>query len=64
MSEGECTGFIPSSPAHMLKNEGSEDIVYLEIGDREPGDEATYPNEDITAAQDESGKWVFAHKNG
>ncbi len=64
LSEGECTGFIPSGPAHMLRNESSEDFVYLEICDLEPGDEATYPNDDITAAQDESGKWVFAHKDG
>ena len=38
--------------------------VYLEMGDRTPGDGATYPADDIQAIMDADGKWSFAHKDG
>lgn len=38
-------------------------ICYLEIGDRTPGDEASYPDDDIQATL-VNGKWVFTHKDG
>ena len=53
---GECAGFIPTGGAHMLKNKGAVEAEYLEIGDREKGDEADYPQDDIKAQQNESGK--------
>ena len=61
---GECTGFTPDGSAHMLKNRGTVDAEYIEIGDREKGDEADYPQDDIKASQDENGKWLFHHKDG
>lgn len=39
-------------------------VVYLEIGDRRPGDEASYPNDDIQAALGTDGNWQFTHKDG
>jgi len=36
----------------------------LEIGDRTPGDEVVYPDDDIAAVMDENGSWRFAHKDG
>jgi uncharacterized cupin superfamily protein len=39
-------------------------VVYLEIGDRTPGDEGTYPADDLKAALDLEGKWQFTHKDG
>jgi uncharacterized cupin superfamily protein len=38
-------------------------VVYLEIGDRTPGDAVTYPDDDIAAARVEGG-WRFVHKDG
>ena len=61
---GMCAGLrAGSGNAHRLVNESGEDVVYLEIGDRTPGDEATYPDDDI-AAQLVEGKWKFTHKDG
>ena len=54
---------IGTGNGHRLINETSEDVVYLEIGDRAPGDEVSYPDDDLEAMLVE-GKWVFAHKDG
>lgn len=64
LNEGECIGFMPNGPAHHLKNESNADVVYIEIGDREPGDSAVYPNDDIVASKDQNEKWMFHHKDG
>ncbi|MBL6752392.1 MAG: cupin, partial [Nevskia sp.] len=40
------------------------DAVYLEIGDRTPGDEASYPKDDLAAQLGPDGKWRFVHKDG
>lgn len=61
---GMCAGFAAGTgDAHHLVNRSSEDVVYLEIGDRSPGDTASYPDDDIAAAM-VAGKWVFSHKDG
>ena len=49
--------------AHHLINETSDDVVYLEVGDRTPGDQATYPDDDIKGAHTDGG-WRFVHKDG
>ena len=48
---------------HRLVNETSETVVYLEVGDRSPGDEGLYPDDDLKAVLMD-GKWVFQHKDG
>ena len=59
-----CAGFkAGSGDAHHLINETDEEVVYLEIGDRTPGDAVTYPDDDIAAARVEGG-WRFVHKDG
>jgi uncharacterized cupin superfamily protein len=64
LEPGMCAGFkAGTGDAHHLINETSEDVVYLEIGDRTPGDTATYPDDDL-AAEAVDGKWRFTHKNG
>jgi uncharacterized cupin superfamily protein len=64
LSPGMCAGFkAGSGNAHRLINETQEDVLYLEVGDRTAGDEASYPDDDIEAVLVE-GKWVFKHKNG
>lgn len=64
MSPGMCAGFPARGAAHQLVNRTSSDVVYLEIGDRTPGDEAEYPADDIKAALGPDGTWVFTHKDG
>src|SRR5262245_43117639 len=49
LSPGMCAGFAAGSIAHHLVNRTSGDVVYLEIGDRTPGDEGTYPADDLVA---------------
>lgn len=64
LSPGMCAGFkAGSGNAHRLVNETAEDVIYLEVGDRTPGDEAVYPDDDLKAAFVE-GKWTFARKDG
>ena len=64
LSPGMCAGFkAGTGNGHCLLNETSEDVVYLEIGDRTPGDEGSYPDDDIKAELVD-GLWKFAHKDG
>lgn len=64
LSSGMCIGFPAGGDnANNLVNETSEDVLYLEIGDRTPVDEAVYPDDDIQANLID-GKWAFTHKNG
>lgn len=60
---GMCAGFkAGSGDGHHLVNEGSEDVIYLEIGDRTPGDEVIYLEDDLQAILVD-GKWQFARKD-
>ncbi len=64
LSPGMCAGFkAGTGNGHRLINETTEDVVYLEVGDRTPGDEGVYPDDDLKALFVE-GKWTFAHKDG
>lgn len=61
---GMGAGFPAGKPdAHQLVNETKKPVLYLEIGDRTPGDGATYADVDM-AARVVDGKWVFTHKDG
>ena len=64
LTPGTAAGF-PAGKAdgHQLVNETKRPVVYLEIGDRTPGDGATYSEADL-AAKLVDGKWVFTHKDG
>ena len=65
LAPGMCAGFkAGTGNAHHLQNRTTSDVVYLEIGDRSPGDGASYPDDDIAAALDADGKWVFTRKDG
>jgi uncharacterized cupin superfamily protein len=61
---GMCAGFAAGGAGHHLVNRGNRDVVYLEIGDRQPGGDAFYPADDIQAVLGPDGKWRFAHKDG
>ena len=64
LKPGMCAGFkAGTGDAHHLVNETAEDVVYLEIGDRTPGDGASYPEDDLVVRLVE-GKWRFTRKDG
>jgi uncharacterized cupin superfamily protein len=64
LAPGMCAGFPAQGIAHQLVNRTDRDVVYLEVGDRSPGDEGSYPRDDIQAALGPDGKWRFTHKDG
>lgn len=64
LAPGMCAGFkAGTGNAHHLVNESSEEVVYLEVGDRTPGDEGTYPDDDLKAELAQ-GRWQFTRKDG
>lgn len=64
LAPGMCAGFrAGSGDAHQLVNRSGADVLYLEVGDRSPGDSATYPDDDLAAALVD-GQWRFTHKDG
>lgn len=64
LAPGMCAGFPAQGIAHQLVNRTSEDVLVLEIGDRTPGDEGSYPSDDLKATLGPDGKWLFTHKDG
>lgn len=64
LKPGIAVGF-PAGEAdgHHLVNRTNADVVYLEMGDRTPGDSANYPDDDLIAEAD-GNSWIFTHKNG
>jgi uncharacterized cupin superfamily protein len=64
LAPGMCAGFRSGTgDGHRLINETTEDVVYLEVGDRSPGDEVSYPDDDLKAVLVD-GKWRFLRKDG
>jgi uncharacterized cupin superfamily protein len=64
LGPGMAAGFAGGSPdGHQLVNETNKRVVYLEIGDRLPGDSVSYPDVDL-AAKMVDGKWMFTRKDG
>ena len=66
LKPGMCAGFkAGTGNGHHLINRGQQDVTYLEVGDRTPGDGATYPDDDLVTVKSEDGKSrVFVHKDG
>lgn len=64
LEPGMCAGFAAGGGAHQLVNRSSAPVVYLEVGDRTPGDEGVYPRDDLKATLSSEGRWVFTHKDG
>jgi uncharacterized cupin superfamily protein len=64
LGPGMAAGF-PAGVAdgHMLVNRGAVPAVYLEVGDRLPGDAVTYSDDDLAAVPRAVG-WVFTRKDG
>ena len=65
LTPGMCAGFkAGTGNAHQLLNRSTEDVLYLEVGDRTVGDSATYPDEDLQALAGNDGKLQYPHKDG
>jgi uncharacterized cupin superfamily protein len=65
LEPGMCAGFkAGSGDAHHLQNRTQGEVLYLEIGDRTPGDGATYPDDDLQAVLGTDGKWRYTRKDG
>lgn len=64
LEAGMCAGFrAGTGNGHRLINETSEEVVFLEIGDRSAGDEGSYSDDDLKALR-VADSWVFVHKDG
>lgn len=73
MGPEDCIGFPCSNSsgdggvaAHQLINRSAKDVaVYLEVGDRTPGDNVTYPDDDLVAVGSEvCASYRLVHKDG
>jgi uncharacterized cupin superfamily protein len=64
LTPGMCAGF-PARQAngHCLVNRTGRDAVYLEVGDRNPQDDVTYPDDDLLARASPQGR-RFTRKDG
>src|SRR5579859_1746140 len=57
---GMCAGFkAGTGDAHHLVNRGERDAVFIEVGDRSPGDAVTYPDDDLEAVLGPDGKYQY-----
>jgi len=64
LTAGMCAGYPAGAKnAHHFINRSGAPVRYLEIGNRAPGDNAFYPDDDLMWAEDESGVYT-AHKDG
>lgn len=64
LGPGDCAGFkAGTGDAHCLRNDTGSPVVYLEVGDRSPGDAGSYPDDDLQAVLVD-GRWAFLHKDG
>ena len=64
LSPGMCAGFHGGDgDAHHLVNETAVEVVFLEVGDRAPGDAGTYPDDDLVARMVD-GRWQFTRQDG
>lgn len=65
LGPGMCAGFrAGTGDAHCLVNRGEADVLYLEIGDRSPGDRVAYPDDDLRAEMGSDGSWRYSRKDG
>ena len=61
--EGRPTLVTDAGRTALAPGKDGRRVVYLEIGDRTPGDAATYPDDDIFA-EVVDGNPRFTHKDG
>ncbi len=66
LTPGMAAGFPAGKPdGHHLVNRSDRDALYLEIGDRMPGDEGDYPDIDMVwRIKGDPNNSVYLHKDG
>jgi len=65
LAPGMCAGFPRNTgDAHSLVNRSARDVVVLEIGDRSPGDQVSYPDDGISAALAPDGHYTYRAADG
>lgn len=66
LTPGMAAGFPAGKPdGHHLVNRSSGDALFLEIGDRSPGDDGEYPDHDMIWRNiNGDQKYVYLHRNG
>ena len=65
LSPGMVAGFpAGESNGHHLINKSDETALYLEIGDRNPLDEAFYPDIDLLFKVNDKGEHEFTNRDG
>ena len=65
LKPGMCAGFkAGTGDGHHLVNRSAQDVVYLEIGDRSPGDDVDYPDDDIRVRTGPDGRKRYERKDG
>ncbi|ALF53286.1 cupin [Nostoc piscinale CENA21] len=65
LTPGMMAGFPASEEnGHQLVNHSEKIVVYLEVGDRTPDDEAYYPDDDLIAKNGANGERIFTRKDG
>ena len=64
LTAGMCAGYpAGAKDAHHFVNRSGGPATYLEVGNRTPGDNAFYPDDDLMWGEDEQGEFA-AHKDG
>jgi uncharacterized cupin superfamily protein len=66
LGPGTAAGFPAGKPdGHHVINRSQRDAIFLEIGDRSPGDEGEYPDIDMKWKNVDGGqRYVYIHKDG
>ncbi|MDO9707089.1 cupin domain-containing protein [Paracraurococcus lichenis] len=65
LAPGDCAGFpAGTGEAHHLVNRSDAEVLFLEVGDRSPGDSVTYPDDDLAGAAMPEGDWRYTRKDG
>ncbi len=65
LAPGMCAGFpAGTGDAHHLVNRGPGDAVFLEVGDRTPGESVAYPDDDLRYEAGPDGGARYLRKDG
>jgi uncharacterized cupin superfamily protein len=65
LEPGLCAAFPKGTgDGHHFVNRTETDVLLLVVGDRTPGDEVLYPDDDLHGRPTAEGGYVFTHKDG
>ena len=64
LKPGDCCGFkAGTGKAHQLVNRSDSLVTYLEMGNRAPGEQVNYPNDDLHILNG-AGRWTLLGAQG